>query len=560
MPTPRHHLASAVVDGKLYAIGGRNSNRTFNANLDANEVYDPKSNAWTSLQPMPTKRSGLCVASSSSVGGDIYVIGGESPFKGDETPDTTYDVNEKYDPQTNKWSTEQPMPTSRHGMSYASNNNRMFLIGGGPKPGMSVTGVNEIFRIPPSLHVSNFKTEIVFQGLSLPTNMAFLGPNDILVLEKDSGQVRRILNGATLEQPILDVSVANKGDRGMLGIAVSKNSTATNSSTFVFLYFTESNGEKDGKDDCFMDNCKKSLEPLGNRLYRYMINDNKLVNPKLLLDLPVSPGPRENSGVITIGPDKNVYLAVGDVSGYHDKKLTKAQNYENGTEPDGRAGILRVTQDGKLVGKGILGDTYPLDLYFAYGIRNSFGMDFDPVTGNLWNTENGPAFGDEINLVEPGFNSGWNKVQGIWKVNEFWKPDPDGNKKGEHQLHADSNLVDFNGRGIYSAPEFVWDSTVGPTTLIFFSSDKYGKEHENDMFVADINGRIYHFDLNEDRTGLVLKGSLEDKVGNTSDIELQRRMFGNDFGIITDLEIGPDGYLYVLSFSSGTIFRIAPDI
>lgn len=71
---------------------------------------------------------------------------------------------------------------------------------------------------------------------------------------------------------------------------------------------------------------------------------------------------------------------------------------------------------------------------------------------------------------------------------------------------------------------------------------------------------IYHFDLNEDRTGLVLKGSLEDKVGNTSDIELQRRMFGNDFGIITDLEIGPDGYLYVLSFSSGTIFRIAPDI
>ena len=50
--------------------------------------------------------------------------------------------------------------------------------------------------------------------------------------------------------------------------------------------------------------------------------------------------------------------------------------------------------------------------YYAYGIRNSFGMDFDPVTGNLWDTENGPSYGDEINLVEPGFNSGWQVVQG----------------------------------------------------------------------------------------------------------------------------------------------------
>ena len=54
--------------------------------------------------------------------------------------------------------------------------------------------------------------------------------------------------------------------------------------------------------------------------------------------------------------------------------------------------------------------------YYAYGIRNSFGLDFDPITGKLWDTENGPTFGDEINLVEPGFNSGWNKIQGIWKT------------------------------------------------------------------------------------------------------------------------------------------------
>jgi aldose sugar dehydrogenase len=48
-----------------------------------------------------------------------------------------------------------------------------------------------------------------------------------------------------------------------------------------------------------------------------------------------------------------------------------------------RAGILRITQDGKPVGEGILGNTYPLNLYYAYGIRSSFGMDFDPVSGNM---------------------------------------------------------------------------------------------------------------------------------------------------------------------------------
>ena len=72
-----------------------------------------------------------------------------------------------------------------------------------------------------------------------------------------------------------------------------------------------------------------------------------------------------------------------------------------------------MTQDGQPVPNPPLGnETYPANLYYACGIRNSFGLDFDPVTGNLWDTENGPDFGDEINLVNQGFNSGWEQVQG----------------------------------------------------------------------------------------------------------------------------------------------------
>jgi glucose/arabinose dehydrogenase len=96
-------------------------------------------------------------------------------------------------------------------------------------------------------------------------------------------------------------------------------------------------------------------------------------------------------------------------------------NVQNGWQPAGRGGILRTTQNGQAVGgigigDGILGKEDPLNRNYAYGIRNSFGTDFDPVTGKLWDVEKGPLFGDEINLVEPGFNSGWLKIQGIWPI------------------------------------------------------------------------------------------------------------------------------------------------
>ena len=143
---------------------------------------------------------------------------------------------------------------------------------------------------------------------------------------------------------------------------------------------------------------------------------------------------------------------------------------------------------------------------------------------------------DEINLVEPGFNSGWRQTMGL----------------GEEKKRLDPNkLVDFDGKGKYSDPEFAWEKTVGLTSLKFFNSDKYGKEYQNGMFVADFhNGNIYYFQLNEERTELELGGDLSDKIANEVD-ELQEVIFGQGFGGITDLEVGPDGYLYVLSLHQG---------
>jgi glucose/arabinose dehydrogenase len=379
----------------------------------------------------------------------------------------------------------------------------------------------------------NLKLELVAQGLKLPTSMAFLGPNDILVLEKESGTVQRIVNGKMLPQPLLQVPVSTTSERGMLGIAVAKHSNGV--PTYVFLYYTKDGGG--------------GSRSLANVLYRYELVNDQLTNPKLLLNLPALRGPNHNGGKVVIGPDNNVYTVIGDLRAHR----TQAQNVVNGPAADSTGGILRVTQDGQPVSNSPLGQqgTAPLNLYYAYGIRNSFGIDFDPVSKKLWDTENGPTFGDEINLVEPGFNSGWVQVQGIWAVEGSLK-------KGPVNPNPSANLVDFGGKGKYRAPEFIWTKPIAPTALKFLNSAKLGSQYQNDMFVGDIKkGNLYHFDLNQARTGLVLNGTLSNKIANTAQ-DSQPIIFASGFDEgITDLQVGPDGYLYVLAYA-GSIYRVVP--
>lgn len=413
--------------------------------------------------------------------------------------------------------------------------------------------------------------ETVATGLKRPVAMAFLGnsSDDIIVTEKDNGTVRRVIGGVVQPEPLIDVAVANDNntnERGLLGMAVAKQNETT---TYVFLYFTESGGGQDGDD-------AQGVVPAGNRLYRYEMAGNelanssslKLINPKLLLDLPARPGPRYNGGPLLVGLDNNndtiVYLMVGDL----DHHETQSQNYEDGPPPDGTSGILVIDADGNPLPNPVLveqvnGDEDEdnedeedeeensegvgmLPYYFAYGIRNSFGMDFDPETGYIWDTENGRNDDDEINLVPPGFNSGWPDIQGL------------ASRPENEDADVEEDLVDFDGRGEYRDPEFTWNTTVGPTAIKFYNSTQLGEEYQNDIFVSDVNnGRIYHFDLNEDRTGLILDGELADKVADGED-ELTGVVFGTGFRSITDIEVGPDGNLYLLLYRSGKIVKIAP--
>ena len=392
-----------------------------------------------------------------------------------------------------------------------------------------------VMEIPGSLFAHNtgepilkdlhLKAEKVVSGLSLPTTMAFLGNNDILVLEKSKGTVERIVNGKLLSKPLLKVNVESQVERGMLGIAVANNKT---SPRHVFLYFTE-------KTNSSMNHISDSTS-VSNRVYRYDFIDGRLINPKLILDLPATPGPRHNAGSIIIGPDNNLYVPIGDVDGHS----SQAQNVADGGPVDGTGGILRINQDGKPVGNGVIGTTSPANKYYAYGVRNSFGLDFDPLTKKLWDTENGAGLYDEINIVELGFNSGWVQVQGKAPADFDY-----------------SQLVTFGGKGKYHDPDFSWHDTTGATKILFLNTSKLGKQYENDALVSDIHhGRIFHFKLNVNRTSLALQGPLADKVADT-DNETSGLIFGSNFGGISDMELSPDGYLYVVSLGRGTIYKIS---
>ncbi len=416
-----------------------------------------------------------------------------------------------------------------------------------------------------SLKVENF----IAHGLLFPTSMAFVDDSNILVLEK-AGQVRLIANGVLQKQAVLTVPVDNTSERGLLGIAVLKasNSSDGNSgltakknaglatttrtttiasttitATKVFLYFTESNGR----------------EPLRNRIYIYDWDSKEhlLLHPKMILDVSALPGPNHNGGKLAIGPDNYLYAVIGNVNA-GDSIL---QNDKRGRGPHDTSVIFRIdpNNDGLPAPKNPISSSDNnsttnniLSRYYAYGIRNSFGITFDPITGSLWDTENGELAYDEINLVQPGFNSGWQQVMGPISRSNITVRD----------------LVNLPGSH-YADPAFSWLTTIGVTDIEFLKSSKLGSRYTNNIFVGDINnGNLYYFELNKDRTGLRF-GYNSDYDNNEAALlsdfvaddkaEVSTIIFGKGFVGITDIETGPeDGFLYILSYINGSIYRIVP--
>ena len=339
---------------------------------------------------------------------------------------------------------------------------------------------------------SNLIIEEYISGLDLPVMIDFIG-EDMLVIEKAEGTVKIIRNDILISEPLIQLEVSSTAEEGLVGILVDGD--------YVYVHYTTKNSN-DGTTS--------------NLFTKYLFDGEDLIEQKEMLAFHGSKSAQHNSGVMFTDKDGVVYGAIGDTC-FCDGLY---QNNPNG-ENDNTGSIISLE--------------LPREIY-AIGIRNTYGLDFDPVTGILWNTENGPESFDEVNLVEKKFNSGWNKVQGPIGLDQKYP-----------------EIEDF----IYSDPEFSWERTVGVTGIHFIESSKF-PNYSNSVLVGSFHGGVlYNFELNEKRDGFKfsnedLKDLVLNKDDNPNEIILATGFLG-----ITDIKQGPDGLIYIVSIGDGKIYRLS---
>jgi len=225
---------------------------------------------------------------------------------------------------------------------------------------------------------------------------------------------------------------------------------------------------------------------------------------------------------------------------------------------------------------------------FAYGLRNSFGFDFDPKSGNLWLEQNGDDAFTELDLVQPGMNGGWIQVMGpLARIDQFkeiettmfggnlqqsrWPP----TNIAASPEEARARMLMLPGAH-YSDPEFSWKFEVAPAGIGFLNSRALGPQYDGSLFVGAARpflegGFLWRFHLTgnrrkigtddprlEDRVADNLnKPSPTDPVANAQAlVESESLLFGRNFGVVTDIKTGPNGNLFVVSLSNGAIYEI----
>jgi aldose sugar dehydrogenase len=456
----------------------------------------------------------------------------------------------------------------------------------------------------PSVVDPNLAVRTAASGLDQPISMAFLGPNDMLVLEKATGKVQHVVNGV-VQSTVLDLPVNSASERGLLGIALHPHFFTTGR---VYLYWTESLSGTDSDD-------LADVPLLGNRVDRFIWNGSTLTLDKNIVKLRAFQADagqplrgNHDGGVIRFGPDEKLYIVIGD-----NGRRGQLQNLVNGPfgpgidddqfggpEPDDAhltGVILRLNDDGTTpssnpffgAGASIGGQVGAnIQKIFAYGLRNSFGMAFDPVSGALWEQENGDDSFSEVNRADPGFNSGWVQIMGPpERVAQFKTiettvtpspPDPfAATYFGLQQIRwLPTNIADSPAEALsrlfmlpgahYSAPELSWKFEVAPAGIGFLHSSALGPQYRNDLFVGAARvflegGHLFRLNLTGSRQKIgVDDPRLEDRVADNLHkweiTESESLLFGRNFGVGTDVQTGPNGNLYVVSLSDNAVYEI----
>jgi glucose/arabinose dehydrogenase len=446
----------------------------------------------------------------------------------------------------------------------------------------------------PTVVDPNLAVRTVATGLSQPTGLAFIGANDMLVNEKATGRVMRVRNGV-VEGPVLDLAVNSNSERGLLGIALHRNFLVNG---FVYLFWSESNTGADSTSST-------AVDLLANRVDRFRWTGSALVFDRSIIrfrafqqDAGQAPRGNHDGGVVRFGPDGKVYVIVGDTG-----RRGQMQNLEfgpfgpgipddqfGGPAPDDahRTGVIvRLNDDGTAptdnpfydAGAAIGGEVGAnIQKIYAYGIRNSYGMNFDPISGDLWENENGDDTFSELNRVEPGMNSGWVQIMGpSSRVAQFKEIETSEQFFGLQQIRwPPTNIADTPAEALsrlfmlpgahFSDPEFSWKFEVAPAALGFVSGRALGPQYNGDLFMGGardflFSGHIFRFQVTGNRRQVGvddprIEDRVADNLGKFEATESESLVWGQNFGLTTDILQGPNGNLFVLSNTHGALYEV----
>jgi len=442
----------------------------------------------------------------------------------------------------------------------------------------------------PTMLDPNLSVQTVINGLSQPTSIALFG-NAFFVTEKDTGKVKFVMNGAIQGIP-LDLAVNSASERGLLGIALHPNFAFNH---FVYLYWTESSTGTDSTN-------LADVALLGNRVDRYIWNGSTLAFDRNLIRLRAYQADanqplrgNHNGGVLRFGPDGKLYILMGD-----NGRRGLLQNNQLGPVPDDQFGgpepddshltgfVLRLNDDGSTpadnpfynVSSSLTGQAAAnIKKLYAYGVRNGFGMAFDPLSGNLWDQENGDDAFDEMNRITAGSNNGWVQTMGpVSRVAEFKSIETTYGAGNLQQLRWPPSLIADTPAGAlaqlyllpgahYNDPEFSWKYALAPAALGFVQGREIGPQFEGDMLVGAgrtflSGGYLFRFKLTPDRLHFSFHDSrLLDLVADNIDkfdiTESESLLIGKDFGIASDIQTGPNGDVFVVSNTNGAVYEIS---
>jgi glucose/arabinose dehydrogenase len=475
---------------------------------------------------------------------------------------------------------------------------------------------------PPAMLDPNLQvTTVLSTGIDQPIGIVFLGMNDFLVLEKATGQIKRVINGVIQQNPVLDLAVNSNSERGLLSMVLHPNFPAM---PFAYIRWTESSTGVDS-------GAVTDVPLRGNRLDRFIWDGSKstlTIDRNLIMlrsrqtdnvAVPGHPGTNNaneqgnhNGGVLRFGPDGKLYLFMGDQG-----RRGWMQNLPNGPfltapqvddtfggpEPDNAhlsGVILRFNDDGSTptdnpffaVGGAMGGEVGAnIQKIFSYGHRNSFGMAFDPNLGSLWLTENADDAYSELNRVIPGMNGGWVQLAGPlsrisdWRLIEVTQF-PTGGPGALQQVRYPPTRAAYTAGlalarmfmlpgATYVDPDLSWRYEIGPAGTTFVKGTALGAEYDGTLWMGSARsnqqvgangGSLYRFEFTPDRLHVDVSADprLADRVADNlfrtnkfDGTESETLQIGTGFGTTPSIEQGPDGNLYVVSLTDNAIYKIS---